>query len=120
MISIKPITTILLHVPLVCTRAETASPVYDQAPKERKPATRETEAVVYGGASAGSIAAIQAARMGRRTTLISFNQHVRDLTSGGGTWRISCENFPHHIAMDIGESEIATGVFVGELEVVNA
>jgi pyruvate/2-oxoglutarate dehydrogenase complex dihydrolipoamide dehydrogenase (E3) component len=43
----------------------------------------ESEVVVFGGTSAGSIAAIQAARMGRRTTLVSFNAHVGGLTFGG-------------------------------------
>ena len=47
------------------------------------PVELECEVAVYGGTSAGAIAAIQAARMGRKTTLVSFNQHVGGLTSGG-------------------------------------
>ncbi len=50
-----------------------------------KPVTLDCEVAVYGGTSAGTIAAIQAARMGRKTILISFNQHVGGLTSGGLT-----------------------------------
>lgn len=50
-----------------------------------KPVALECEVAVYGGTSAGTIAAIQAARMGRKTILISFNQHVGGLTSGGLT-----------------------------------
>jgi hypothetical protein len=65
--------------------AITDPPVYYRPVESRKPTTLESEVVVYGGTSAGSIAAIQAARMGRKTTLISFNQHVGGLTSGGLT-----------------------------------
>jgi hypothetical protein len=74
-----------LCVPVMPAHAQTAPPVYYQPVGERKPATLECEIVVYGGTSAGSIAAIQAARMGRKTTLVSFNQHVGGLTSGGLT-----------------------------------
>jgi FAD dependent oxidoreductase len=59
--------------------------VYDAPVGERKPTTQQTEVVVYGGTSAGAIAAIQAARMGRKTALISFNPYVGGLTSGGLT-----------------------------------
>jgi len=63
-----------------------------------KPVTLECEVAVYGGTSAGTIAAIQAARMGRKTTLISFNQHVGGLTSGGLT------------ASDLGKKETIGGL----------
>jgi hypothetical protein len=72
-------------VPVMPSHAQPATPVYYQPVEVRKPATLESEVVVYGGTSAGSIAAIQAARMGRKTTLVSFNQHVGGLTSGGLT-----------------------------------
>jgi hypothetical protein len=85
-------------VSLIPAEAETASPVYYQPVGERKPATLESEVVVYGGTSAGSIAAIQAARMGRKTTLVSFNQHVGGLTSGGLT------------ASDLGKKETIGGL----------
>ncbi len=49
------------------------------------PVVREADVVVYGGTPAGVTAAIQAARMGRKTLLFSFNQHVGGLTSGGLT-----------------------------------
>lgn len=40
---------------------------------------------VYGGTPAGVTASIQAARMGQRVVLLSFDQHVGGLTSGGLT-----------------------------------
>ena len=49
----------------------------------RKPAVRECEVAVYGGTPAGVTASIQAARMGRKTLLLSFNRHVGGMTSGG-------------------------------------
>ena len=39
--------------------------------------------VVYGGTAGGVIAAVQAARMGKRVVLISPSQRVGGLTSGG-------------------------------------
>lgn len=50
-----------------------------------KAVSHECEVAVYGGTSAGTIAAIQAARMGRKVTLLSFNRYVGGLTSGGLT-----------------------------------
>ena len=43
----------------------------------------EYDIVVYGGTPAGVTAAIQAARMGKKSVLLSFNRHVGGLTSGG-------------------------------------
>ena len=40
---------------------------------------------VYGGTPAGVTAAIQAAKMGKKVILLSFNHHVGGLTSGGLT-----------------------------------
>lgn len=45
----------------------------------------ECDVAVYGGTPAGVTAAIQAARMGRKVVLLSFNQHVGGMTSGGLT-----------------------------------
>ena len=71
---------------------------YYRPVKAGKPVTLECEVAVYGGTSAGTIAAIQAARMGRKTSLISFNQHVGGLTSGGLT------------ASDLGKKETIGGL----------
>jgi hypothetical protein len=45
----------------------------------------ECEVAVYGGTPAGVTAAVQAAKMGRKVILLSFNKHVGGLTSGGLT-----------------------------------
>lgn len=43
----------------------------------------ETDVCVYGGTSAGVIAAIQVARMGKTVVLIEPSQHIGGMTSGG-------------------------------------
>lgn len=58
----------------------------------------EYDVVVYGGTPAGVTAAIQAARMGKKAVLLSFNKHVGGLTSGGLT------------ATDIGNRESVGGL----------
>ena len=45
----------------------------------------ECDVAVYGGTPAGVTAAIQAARAGKKAVLLSFNQHVGGMTSGGLT-----------------------------------
>lgn len=45
----------------------------------------ECDVAVYGGTPAGVTAAIQAARMGKKVVLLSFNRHVGGMTSGGLT-----------------------------------
>jgi hypothetical protein len=54
-------------------------------PEKRGSSVVEYEVAVYGGTPAGVTAAIQAARMGRKTVLLSFNGHVGGMTSGGLT-----------------------------------
>jgi hypothetical protein len=43
----------------------------------------ETDVCVYGGASGGVVAAVQAARMGKSVSLAIFGTHLGGLTSGG-------------------------------------
>lgn len=50
-----------------------------------KPAVITCDVAVYGGTPGGVTAAIQAARMGRKTLLLSFDRHVGGMTSGGLT-----------------------------------
>ena len=50
-----------------------------------KPTTLECDIAIYGGTPAGVTAAIQAARSGQKVILISHNQHVGGMTSGGLT-----------------------------------
>jgi hypothetical protein len=47
--------------------------------------TLTCDLAVYGGTPAGVTAAIQAAKMGKKVILLSFNYHVGGLTSGGLT-----------------------------------
>jgi hypothetical protein len=58
---------------------------YYRQQKPGKPVTIECDVLVYGGTPAGVTAAIQAARMGRKTLLVTFNRHVGGMTSGGLT-----------------------------------
>jgi len=90
---------------LLCARAPAAAEagtktmaVYYRQALERKPEMRDCEVAVYGGTPAGVTAAIEAARMGRRTLLLSFNQHVGGMTSGGLT------------ASDLGKQESIGGL----------
>jgi hypothetical protein len=51
------------------------------------PALAETfDVVVYGGTSAGVIAAVQAKRMGKTAVIVSPDQHLGGLSSGGLGW----------------------------------
>ncbi len=45
--------------------------------------TVETDVCVYGGASGGVAAAVQAARQGKRVALLVFNRHLGGLSSSG-------------------------------------
>lgn len=45
-----------------------------------------TDVVVYGGTSAGVMAALQATKMGKSVVLISPNQHIGGMTSNGLGW----------------------------------
>ena len=62
------------------------------------PTLIECDVAVYGGTPAGVTAAIQAARMGKKAVLLSFNRHVGGMTSGGLT------------ATDIGKKESVGGL----------
>ena len=85
--------------PLSAWGAEaTAGPSYYQLAKAQQPTVRECEVAVYGGTPAGVTAAIEAARTGRNTLLLSFNRHVGGMTSGGLT------------ATDIGKKESIGGL----------
>ena len=46
-------------------------------------ATAEYDLVVYGGTSAGIVAAVQAARMGKTVAIVAPEKHLGGLTSGG-------------------------------------
>jgi len=73
-------------------------PCYYQKVVPGKPKRIECDVAVYGGTPAGVTAAIQAARMGRKAVLLSFNRHVGGMTSGGLT------------ATDVGKKESIGGL----------
>ena len=52
----------------------------------RAEAEPDYDIVVYGGTSAGVIAAVQAAKMGKSVLLVGPDQHLGGLTSGGLGW----------------------------------
>lgn len=58
---------------------------YYQPTKTGKPETIACDIAIYGGTPAGVTAAVQAAKSGRKVILISHNQHVGGMTSGGLT-----------------------------------
>ena len=46
----------------------------------------EVDLCVYGGTSGGVIAAVQASRLGKRTTIVNPGRHLGGMTSGGLSW----------------------------------
>jgi hypothetical protein len=48
--------------------------------------TREADVIVYGGTSAGAIAAVQAVKMGKTAILVCPDKHLGGLSSGGLGW----------------------------------
>ena len=65
--------------------AGVGGPGYYRQVKPGKEKVIDCDVAVYGGTPAGVSAAIQAARMGKKTVLLSFNRHVGGMTSGGLT-----------------------------------
>jgi hypothetical protein len=57
--------------------------LYYPVPAVTENAVVDTDVCVYGGTSGGAIAAIQAARMGKKAVLVEFTTHIGGLTSGG-------------------------------------
>ncbi len=58
---------------------------YYRQVEQGKPVLIECDVAVYGDTPAGITAAIQAARMGQKAVLLSFNRHVGGVTSSGLT-----------------------------------
>ena len=65
--------------------ADEREPRYYRRVEPGKPKLIDCDVAVYGGTPAGVTAAIQAARMGKKPVLLSFDQHVGGMTSGGLT-----------------------------------
>ena len=90
----KAITGVLCFVLTMCCGSVLAQsdyvpeanvPHYYRQVEPGKPKLIECDVAVYGGTPAGVTAAVQAAREGKKTMLLSFNRHVGGLTSGGLT-----------------------------------
>lgn len=79
-IAVAVLTAIPAH-----SQNHTTGPSYYQRAESGTPRVIECDVAVYGGTPGGVTAAIQAARMGKRVVLLSFNQHVGGMTSGGLT-----------------------------------
>jgi hypothetical protein len=76
----------LLIAPSTGLCGENAGKAFYYRPAEtRNPTVHECEVAIYGGTPAGVGAAIEAARLGRKTLLLSFDGHVGGMTSGGLT-----------------------------------
>ena len=73
-------------------------PRYYRKVEPGKPKVIECDVAIYGGTPAGVAAAVQAARMGKKTVFLSFNRHVGGMTSGGLT------------ATDVGNKESIGGL----------
>ncbi len=58
---------------------------YYPIPAAKEPQTVQADVCVYGGTPGGVAAAVQAARMGKKTVLVVFRRHVGGMTSGGLT-----------------------------------
>ena len=59
---------------------------YEPVREPVRPERLAVDVCVYGGTSAGVIAAIQAARDGRRVVLVAPEAHVGGMTTGGLSW----------------------------------
>src|SRR5688572_5691528 len=55
-------------------------------PARGKSEVVEADVCVYGGTSGGVIAAVEAARLGKRTVLIEPGKHLGGMSSGGLGW----------------------------------
>ena len=75
---------VLVSAPLA-SAAEAAPGLryYYPVPSVKAPRTIEADVCVYGGTPGGVTAAVQAARMGKKTVLVVFGRHVGGMTSGG-------------------------------------
>ena len=74
-----------MQVSVALGAEESGEPFYYRQAEAGEPKILDCEVAVYGGTPAGVTAAVQAARMGRKVILLSFNGHVGGMTSGGLT-----------------------------------
>jgi hypothetical protein len=74
-----------LHSGQCTANPDAGEPYYYRHAQPANPKVIECDVAVYGVTPAGVTAAIQAARMGRKAMLLSFNRHAGGMTSGGLT-----------------------------------
>jgi hypothetical protein len=74
-----------IWVPVFASANPFSELYYFRAIKPAAPKSLTCDLAVYGGTPAGVATAIQAAEMGKKVLLFSFNNHVGGLTSGGLT-----------------------------------
>ena len=60
--------------------------LYGCSPSEYRYKTSDYDIVVYGGTSAGVIAAVQAKRMGKSVAIVCPDTHLGGLSAGGLGW----------------------------------
>ncbi|HLV33268.1 MAG TPA: FAD-dependent oxidoreductase [Chitinispirillaceae bacterium] len=56
---------------------------YYEIPEERNPQIILSDICIYGATSAGICAAVQAATMGNKVTILAFNRHIGGMTTSG-------------------------------------
>ena len=74
----NPICLFLLSISLICLLLVTSD-----AQAKRPPEIHTADVIIYGGTSAGVIAAVQTVRLGKSVILIEPSVHLGGLTSGG-------------------------------------
>jgi len=79
-------------------RAILALPTKAVTKTPQKASTIESDLCVYGGSSGGVVAAVQAARMGKRAVIVEPGKHLGGMTSGGLS------------AVDIGDPRTVGGI----------
>ncbi len=77
---------------------DTGRPTVARVIEESERAAIDVDVCVYGGTSGGVVAAVQAARMGKRVVLVEPGRHLGGMTSGGLS------------AVDIGEPRSVGGI----------
>jgi ribulose 1,5-bisphosphate synthetase/thiazole synthase len=76
-------TTLMAADQVTLTSQTLPPPVTEQRVAELPNDPSAYDVVIYGGTSGGIVAAVQAARMGKRVVLVNPNQHLGGLTSIG-------------------------------------
>jgi len=82
----RTLLTLLITLLATCATLAQENPnlkYYYPVPRANPPQNLQLDLAVYGGTPGGVTAAVQAARMGKKSAIFSFNKFVGGLTSGG-------------------------------------